>query len=174
MSHLVAELGQIIDRVVIVAPSLDRLKELFEALSFELTSDLGAGQKLHLAAAKFPEGSVRYWNSFTLGQRAGLDMRVAAMGVLLEDLLDHPQILDLGDSFFFWMSPQEADSRAWLRLKVAGEARLKPVNLVGLPGQDSLEELALVEWAQRHFEQVRRVTNSERFLAEGLEWALSF
>lgn len=178
MSLLVPELSQIVDRLLVVAPGEAHLKEAFESLSFELTSDLGTRQNLELAATSMPEGAIQYWTSFTLGQRAQAAVRISLVGVTLEALHKEPRLLGTCDGVLFFVPPQLAQANSLMSLKVSAANRASPWVTVGLnqkfEGQDHLASLALVEWLDRNFMHVRHLSPGPKTLAEGLEWVLSF
>lgn len=171
MSLLVAELQQTLDRIVAVAPETPHLKAFFEEIGQELLSGPGAGQKLDLAAASLAEAGapLSHWTSFTLGQRAGADVRLSVMGCSLEGLRAQKSLWEVGDAFFLRIPREDPQLESWLSLKVPPEVRGLPVVVIG--GE---EHRVLQDWLERHFEKVRRLPEGQKFLAESLEWLLSF
>jgi len=178
VSSLVPEIGWIVDRILVVAPNESSLKNLFEELSFELTENFGAGQKLDLASASMPTGPIRCWTSFSAGRRANATARFSLIGVTVADLATHPNLMEVTEAIFVSIDAPWNEVQRWLSMKSPVEGALKPLVVAGaaptIQGADPLEVEALREWFRRHFKQVRFLEKSQDLLTTGLEWALSF
>ncbi len=185
MTLLVPELNRIVSRLAIVAADERHLKETFEAIALELTEGLGAHQPMHMTGAALPQGPLRIWNSFTLGRRAGSEMRLSLLGAAFEDVAEAPLLLELVDALFFYIPQNTSDIETLLKLSIPSEARTKPVVIWGLSEtpeemvahQDPIQKFkrkALDTWFHRNFHQTSHVALGDKSLPKALEWALSF
>jgi len=178
MSVFIPELKRIQGRVLTVAPTRKHLKDLLEMLSYELTTKVGAGQKLEIRMAAPATGPIEALSSFTLGFRAGAGFRLSLMGMSLENGVPSRNAFEMADSFLFWMPEEQDFVERFLSAKIPDDARTRPCVVAGLKspesGQLSLRGLALVEWGRRHFDQILHIAEPQDYLKDGLEWALSF
>jgi hypothetical protein len=182
MSFLISELNQIVNRIVVITPRKEALVSLFENMSLELTVDIAQGQNLALKSAACAEGALATWVSFTLGRRAGLDVRLHVMGYSLDHAPPSDNALELCDGVFVWI-PENRDERhdtytdRILTLKPNSEAKLRPWVVSGLaaPIEGDLRRRSLREWTERNFPKLLQLpADSRLLLKEGLEWVLSF
>jgi hypothetical protein len=180
VSFLVTEISKIIERIVIVTTTRDELFKLFEALAFELTTDIALAQPMDLQAASSPEGPLLAWTSFTLGRRARLDVRISVMGYALEHSPPTEAALELCEGLIFWIpesaqAPELADK--FLSLKMSRDAESRPCILAGVarPAEGDLRAQSLIVWGERHFPKFLHLPPEPKtLLKEGLEWVLSF
>jgi hypothetical protein len=84
VSHLIHELGMVVDRLLFISPTEKRLQRVFETLADDLVTNLGQHQNLQLVSTRLSKGSLRSWMAFDLGMRSGLRQRVQMLGVSLE------------------------------------------------------------------------------------------
>ena len=109
MSELVSELSQIIERILVVAPTDKKLKEFFEILAFEASNLLNMGKDLDLKMGAPSTGPISAWMSLTLGYRTQFAVRLHFIGHSLDKTEGLLPPLDFVDSMLFWTEGSEAD-----------------------------------------------------------------
>ena len=178
MSLLVSELSQIVVRIHAIASDRKALGHLFEELTLELGADLEpSSQKSRLTSCAIDKGLLRAWASFTLGRRAGLDLRVSLMGYSLETGLPSMSTLEMCEGFFFsFPNAGDAVNEALFKAQLSPEAKSLPIVAFGLIHDEvqspALTQRALEEWIFRNFEKRLMLSSPQNFLKEGLEWIL--
>jgi len=183
MSHLIFELGLVVDRILFVSPTEKRLNTCFELIASDLVTNLGPEQDLKLVSTRLKNGALRSWMSFDLGMRSGLRQRVQLLGVALDQGVPSRDLLMASDAMVLDWNPGSGMDDALLSLPLTHHNTTQPC-LALLPAPVSEERLkdpvfALRLHAQkmgleRNFRKFLVSPTPEDFLRQGLEWILSF
>jgi len=183
MSHLIYELGMVVDRILFISPTDKRLQHNFEAIADDLVTSLGSEQDLKLFSTRLNKGSLRSWMSFDLGLRSGLRQRVQLLGVALDQGDATRDLLMSNEALVLDWRPGSVDDDVLLKLPLTHHNTNQPC-LALLQQPLSTEQLqdpvfALRVHAQktgleRNFRKFLVSPSQEEFLRQGLEWILSF
>lgn len=184
MSHLIFELGLVVDRILFVSPTEKRLKSCFEHIASDLVTHLGPEQDLKLVSTRLNNNdALRSWMSFDLGMRSGLRQRVQLLGVALDQGVPSRDLLMANEAMVLDWNPGSGMDDALLSLPLTHHNTTQPC-LALLPGPITEERLkdpvfALRVHAQkigleRNFRKFLVSPSPEDFLRQGLEWILSF
>ena len=183
MSHLIYELGLVVDRVLVLSPTEKRLQSLFETIGNDLVTNLGPEQNLRLVSTRLAKGPLRSWMSFDLGLRSGLKQRVQLLGVALDHGEPSRDLLNSNEALVLDWHPGHTSDDALLALELTHHNTSQPC-LALLPGPIDEKRLtdpvfALRVHAQktgleRKFRKLIIGPSPEDFLRQGLEWILSF
>ncbi|MEO6458945.1 MAG: hypothetical protein ABIO95_00735 [Bdellovibrionota bacterium] len=183
MSHLIYELGMVIDRVLFVSPTERRLRNCFESIATDLVTNLGAEQDLKLVSTRLEKGALRSWMSFDLGMRSGLRQRVQLLGVALDKGELSRDLLMANEAMVLDWTPGSIVDDALLRLPLTHHNTNQPclALLPALVDEERLKDpiFALRVHAQksgleRSYRKLLVSPTPEEFLRQGLEWILSF
>ena len=172
------ELSRVTVNMVILTANSAQLREAMESWGMQLTATpLGAGQKLEFGMAGVPgkEHGMQAFASFTLGRRAGFDVRIHLMGFSLETGVPSRALMEASHGVVLLISPENLGAvNHFLSLPVIS----KPVVVCGLGGAESQEpsvqERTLVQWIDRSYPQRLWLSGPDKFLSDALEWVLSF
>lgn len=183
MSHLIYELGLVVDRLLLISPTEKRLQSLFETIGNDLVTNLGPEQDLRLVSTRLSQGPLRAWMSFDLGMRSGLRQRVQLLGVALDHGPPSRDLLNSNEALVLDWHPGHTSDDALVALELTHHNTSQPC-LALLPGpidEKRLEDpvFALRVHAQktsleRRFRKLVVGPSPEEFLRQGLEWILSF
>lgn len=183
MSHLIYELGLVVDRLIFVSPTEKRLHAVFETLADDLITNLGPQQDLRLASTRLKKGSLRSLMSFDLGQRSGLRQRVQLLGVSLDHGMPGKDLMMANEALVLDWQPGLSSEDVLLRMPLTHHNMSQPC-LAILPAPPSEERLqdpvfalrlhAQKSGLERNFRKFMVSPSPEDFLRQGLEWILSF
>jgi hypothetical protein len=179
MSFLVNELGTLIYRVLVLSDTPEALKEVFQDLSMELTTDLSSEkQDLEWRACVFSQDSVfPYFCAATLGWRGKLKCRIHFVGHSVDTGEEVFEICEAADAVLLDVHPEKQSSA--LFISKIRQNLTRPCVLRGLKGatvlpSDELRAKALRKWAEDKLSKLLLVRENEKLLQKSLEWALSF
>lgn len=184
MSRLVYELGQVVDRVLIVSPTSKRLNQCFKNIADDLTMNVGARQKLNFVSTRLDEGPLRCWMAFDLGIRAQLKARIQILGVSLDaERLPSQELIQANEALVLDWDPGNADDDRLLQLSLTQHNKEKPCMalLRNASFNQKIEDPAYrlrakaqKKGLEQNFSKFLVCNDSEYFLSQGLEWILSF
>jgi len=180
MSLLVLELGQVFNRIAIVAPTKKQLLSFFEDQSLEVTTELmGPNEKSQFVGCALPGGSLAAFAAFSLGERSKLNMRVTLCGFALDQGPIPLLALEHFEGLIFFVPDNSSHLEQLLALHPSQSLASKPLVVVGLneinngPKHD-LRSQALQNWFERRFSKVKALAPGPSILKESLDWVLSF
>jgi len=179
MGYIINELDTILERVLVVAPTSEELRDLFENISLEMTTELSPNKKANFNSSMIPSGSaISLFTAFNLGKRGSMTLRMALMGAQLEDGPIAPKLWQMADFAILSVDPTSLYSEEYLRSKLPREAHELPCVITGLESLEDEEKdlrfVALQRWFQKNFNKYHLASPKAKILSESLEWSLSF
>jgi len=182
VGHLVHELNLVVDRLLLVSPTTERLKKQMQFIAEDLVADFGAGQKLNLCQSRFSgKHTVENMLAFDLGMRAGMRSRVQILGCSLERALPSEGLLNCADATILDWNPGHTDDEISLNSEIMRHIKGRPTlallpfkNQGELDPAHKLRARAQYLYLEKNCSKLSVCRGTEEFLRQGLEWVLSF
>ncbi len=183
MGHLVHELSLVVDRLLLIAPTTQRLRRQMQNIGEDLVSDFGAGQPLNLTHSKFSaeNNSIENLLAFDLGKRAGLRSRLQILGCSLEKAIPSPELISNCDALILDWLPGATEDEISFKSGIMRHVKDRPALALlphkSPPKSNAAQELrarAQYLYLEKHCAKLAINRGSEEFLRLGLEWLLSF
>lgn len=178
MGFLVNELETLVYRVMVLSDSHDSLKDVFQDMSMEVTTELSPGQNLEWKAGVFSKDSIfPFFCAATLGQRGKLKCRVHFVGHTINSEQEIFDFCEMADLVLLDIRFERPDSAIFMN-KIR-QTLTKPCAIRGFKGNtvlpsDELRAKALRKWAEERFSKLLLLKENDKLVQRSLDWALSF